>query len=258
MRLWKWNISPWKTENPEPRGRRGLVWLFIVAEGILYIWFLSSDYLGVRFLVSADIVKYISIWVCFFMALYLLASGRGNPFMLLAQTLILPADFILLFADRAAAVGVLIFTGVQFCYFCRINQTYKKFTEASGLRFILTAVIGAAVLFVLLLIAMAVLNIPFELLTVLVFFYISFFLVNCFCALYEAVRFREKSGLLFAIGLILFLCCDICVGFNFMKGSFTKGTWIAQAASASNFLIWLFYLPGQVLLVLSGIRDNER
>ncbi len=258
MRLWKWDISPWKTENPEPRGRRGLVWLFIVAEGILYIWFLISDYLGVRFLISADIVKYISIWVCFFMALYLFAAGQGNPFMLLAQALILPADFILLFADWVAPAGIFIFTGVQFCYFCRISQTYKKFSAISELRFVLTDGAAVAGLSLLSLIVITVLNISFDLLTVLAIFYISFFFANCVCALYEAVRFREKSGLLFAVGLILFLCCDICVGFNFMKGSFTEGTWIAQAASASNFLIWLFYLPGQVLLVLSGIGDNKK
>ncbi len=258
MRLLKWDTPPAASENTDSRSRIRLVRLFLVVEVCFYVWFLTSDFSGMKFLISSNAVKYASIWACFFMALSLFAAGWGNSFMILAQTLILPADFILLFADRAAAVGVLIFTGVQFCYFCRISQTHKKHTAASGLRFDLVAGIGVAALFLLSLILMRSLNLSFELLTVLAAFYISFFSVNIVCAFYEAIRFREKSGMLFVIGLILFFCCDLCVGLNFMKGSFMAGTRIAQAASASEYLMWMFYLPGQVILVLSGMRSGEK
>ena len=58
---------------------------------------------------------------------------------------------------------------------------------------------------------------------------------------------------LFAAGLWLFLLCDVCVGLR-NQPSLLPG--LAGAAQAG---MWLFYLPGQVLLVLSGFpkrREN--
>lgn len=56
-----------------------------------------------------------------------------------------------------------------------------------------------------------------------------------------------------AAGLWLFLLCDVCVGLR-NQPSLLPG--LAGAAQAG---MWLFYLPGQVLLVLSGFpkrREN--
>ena len=62
-----------------------------------------------------------------------------------------------------------------------------------------------------------------------------------------------RSERLFAAGLWLFLLCDVCVGLR-NQPSLLPG--LAGAAQAG---MWLFYLPGQVLLVLSGFpkrREN--
>jgi hypothetical protein len=51
---------------------------------------------------------------------------------------------------------------------------------------------------------------------------------------------------LFRWGLVLFLCCDICVG------AFQQGDMLPAALrAAAGFGMWTFYLPGQVLISLS-------
>ena len=46
---------------------------------------------------------------------------------------------------------------------------------------------------------------------------------------------------MFAIGLLLFTCCDICVG-----------AWnLGLLPGFTRIGMWLFYLPSQVLIVLS-------
>ncbi len=231
--------------------------LFLALEGALYVWFLASDFSGRALIIPSSAIKYASIWGCFLMAVYLNISSQGNGFMLLAQTLILPADLILLYADQAAFAGVLIFLCVQACYFMRIRASWKNSPGYFGIRIELLAGFGAAALFAVMLFLISILNIPFEALTVLAALYISVFFVNCVCGISEAFWLRRETAVLFVAGLILFFCCDINVGLNFLNGSLQEGSWIAEAAAHSNILMWLFYLPGQVLLVLSGVRRNK-
>lgn len=61
---------------------------------------------------------------------------------------------------------------------------------------------------------------------------------------------RSYRNLIFAIGLLLFLCCDICVG---LDNAGMVGLDIPyDTRKIINFFIWVFYLPSQVLIVLSG------
>ena len=51
----------------------------------------------------------------------------------------------------------------------------------------------------------------------------------------------------------LFLLCDVCVGLR------NQPSLLPGLAGAAQVGMWLFYLPGQVLLVLSGFpkrREN--
>ena len=63
---------------------------------------------------------------------------------------------------------------------------------------------------------------------------------------------EDHPGLVpFAVGLILFWCCDVCVGiFNISAGLPA----LKSIGENCGFLIWIFYLPSQVLLVLSEMR----
>lgn len=57
---------------------------------------------------------------------------------------------------------------------------------------------------------------------------------------------------LFSIGLWLFLCCDLCVGL------FQNPQLVPPAVSAFVSVgMWLFYLPAQVLIALSGANPSS-
>ena len=80
-----------------------------------------------------------------------------------------------------------------------------------------------------------------------------------FLLVQHAVSSLEQDGnivagasvpsILAALGLWLFLCCDVCVGLY--------QSWLLSGAldRAVHLGMWLFYLPGQVLLSLSALPD---
>ena len=74
--------------------------------------------------------------------------------------------------------------------------------------------------------------------------YFANFLVNACQALSLPCR-------CFSWGLWLFLLCDVCVGVHNQPELFPR--WLAAFAQVG---MWLFYLPGQVLLVLSGRKKG--
>lgn len=60
-----------------------------------------------------------------------------------------------------------------------------------------------------------------------------------------------RSERLFAAGMWLFLLCDVCVGLR------NQPSLLPGLAGAAQVGMWLFYLPGQVLLVLSGFPKRR-
>ena len=56
---------------------------------------------------------------------------------------------------------------------------------------------------------------------------------------------RGGRGRMFGLGLLLFVGCDVCVGLHNLAGLPAPLSAFAQVG------MWLFYLPSQVLIVLS-------
>lgn len=243
----------WKEELPAWPWK-----LFLAVEAVLYIWFMAADISRETWLVSSDAVKYVSMWVCFFMALYLYDKRRGNCFMLIAQAAILPADFILLFGERFAWLGIVFFLIVQVCYFLRMRRTLRDYLRPRGNRLETGFGIGIAAAWLLLLIGAAICRLPLSAEVVLAALYILSFLFNCILAVYEACRFQKESGILFAFGMILFFLCDIHVGLTFLRSAMPAGSAAAwYCGRIAPLAMWLFYLPGQVLLVSSSAERPD-
>lgn len=202
---------------------------FLGLETVLYALFLWRDLSGG----SAAAIKYGAIALCLLFSL-LYARQGGNRLMPLAMTLTLAADTFLLLLDAHYGIGVLLFCCVQGIYLLRLlRETGGK--SLWPLRLGLTLLAWAALWYLGLL----------SPLNALAGLYFVNFLVNA-C---QALPLREP---LFALGLWLYLLCDVCVGiwnqpelFPVVLGSFARVG------------MWLFYLPGQVLLVLSGRKKKE-
>lgn len=197
--------------------------LFLAAESALYVWFLLADLFGA----DSKYVKYTAIVLCFLFALYLALRG-GDRLMAAALGLTVAADTFLLLLEDLYGLGVALFLLVQILYLFRIRRDTGRQTRLYLRLALLSVVLCLEYLLALLT--------PLHILAAV---YFSAFIGNVI----ECPR-----GGLFFWGLLLFLCCDICVGISNAPALFP-----VRWERFAHIGMWLFYLPGQVLLVLSGI-----
>lgn len=66
---------------------------------------------------------------------------------------------------------------------------------------------------------------------------------------------RGLKNILFAIGLLLFLGCDICVGLN--HGRMVGVQLTQEIYRFVQFMVWVFYLPSQVFITSALIRKGR-
>ena len=201
--------------------------IFIALELLIYISYLAAD-MG---LVSADSIrlKFVSICLCLVFSALFTAFG-GEKLITAAMVFTLAADSLLLVRNSDYALGVVFFCVVQAIYFYMLyRESGKKMLPLRIAMF----VIALAALW------------KFGILTwlnALAAVYFTGFVCN-------VIQSLGTENSLFKVGLVLFLCCDICVGiFNLPQLAETRVYSFAAVG------MWLFYLPAQVLIVLSGRR----
>lgn len=186
---------------------------FLLSELVVYLSFIVLDWSGY----FSSYIKYTGIVLCFLFSLY-----KSNTYRILAFAFTLVADYFLLIANRNYELGLISFVLVQIVYCLLLKKRYGRTLVL--LRFVFV-VLGVFSLFII--------N-DISLLSVLVVVYFSSLLINAVCACYS-------KDFLLSVGLALFVCCDVCVGFNYI--------------SPNNFflffLMWVFYLPSQVLIALA-------
>lgn len=205
---------------------------FLAMEGGLYAGFLMLDGLGrTEFSIA---LKYAGILLCLTFAL--LSAARGGDWLIptdLAFTA--GADWFLLVRNDCYAVGVALFVCVQTVYYLRLRRLGAK--NGSWLRSGLALCAGAG----LYLLKLAQ---PLNLLAGL---YFSQLLSNTIIAW----TLRGKRNRLFAVGLTLFVGCDVCVGlFHVLPPDVPAYHGVAVG-------MWAFYLPSQVLIALSARPEQE-
>ena len=210
-------------------GRRGTA-AFLAVQAVLYVLFLSMDLLEAGG--WSDPVKFLSILLCLGFCLFWAGRG-GDRLVAAAMVFTAAADLLLLLLDRWYGAGVALFCVVQGLYLARIRRMTGR-----GLWLPLRA--GLSLLLWMALVRLGL----FTPLNALAAFYFANFLCNAAAALGAPGR----RGRLFALGLWLFLCCDVCVGLR--NSGLPLGT-----ADAVQLGMWFFYLPGQVLIALSALPD---
>ena len=193
--------------------------VFLALEGLLYAAFLTLDLTGRGS--QTILLKYTGILLCLIHALLLTLRG-GDRLVLFALLFTAGADFFLLRNVRLI-LGLCLFLVVQTLYLLRLHR--DGVSGGYWLRVALALIMGVAVT------ALGMLS----LLNLLVALYFSQLLSNTILA-WCARKW------VFAVGLSLFVCCDICVGL------YNLGLLHSFAAVG----MWLFYLPSQVLIVLSA------
>lgn len=201
----------------------------IATETILYLTFLGMDIFGIG---NTTPIKFVSI-----LLLTLSVLDFREKTVSVALIFTAAADVFLLVLDRWYAAGVLCFILVQILYAARLQRE----SGSSVLSFLLPAAAGLLVYT----------SYGFGLTEALAGAYIALFAVNLLRACLLAKRSPERRWILFAAGLALFFCCDLCVGLHNMPGA--GGPALQRFASVA---MWGFYLPGQVLIRTSAYTKD--
>lgn len=211
---------------------RRLTSAFLGAEGAIYALFLALDLTGRGGLTIP--FKYGGILLCLGYAL-LCASKGGDWLAPAALALTAGADWFLLVRGSRLILGVGLFLCVQTVYLLRLRRA----GAGSGcmLRSGLALAAGLAVY------ALGMAS-PLNLLAAL---YFSQLLSNTALAW----TLKGKRWRTFALGLTLFIGCDLCVG---LFNTLPQGSPLYPAALVG---MWFFYLPSQVLIALSTWPGKE-
>lgn len=204
--------------------------IFICLEAALYLAFTAMDICSAG---STSPLKFAGIVLCFAISL-LLSAGGGEWLVTAAVGLSMTADVFLLLLGRYYAAGMGLFFIVQILYFARIYRANGHKSAWPTRLFLFT---GCFSLFM----SIDGVNVPTALAAAL---YLSFFVCN-------VMQASGSENRLFFAGLCVFLCCDICVGLYNMPEQLPA--WLHRAAGIG---MWTFYLPSQVMIVLSG-RERD-
>ena len=215
----------------------------------LYFFFIYLDYslqnTGYKYSIVA---KYLSILLCFIMTIMIGKNGHDIVDTRLLQSgffLTACADYCLLLSNKFI-VGVIIFCIVQTIYIFRYT---RDLTSRSKIFWAISIIY--IILSITLLTVFNTQNFDLRL-SLICLFYGCLIIVSLITAVrtLKANYFPLYSSVMICIGMILFLMCDInVVLFNIFE---ENGNY---AARMCGFLIWVFYLPAQVLLALSGYKD---
>jgi hypothetical protein len=240
--------------------------MFVVIQTVLYVTFLTLDLIGGSITLSSQ-VKFSMIILCF---CYVLFRGKGvdkSIFFCLGTALFFTviSDLFILILDYYL-YGVLTFILVQLLYAARLllvdSRADNRNRGSSAMRFFINRIIILVFITFTICLILQQFGVVLDSLLVVSTFYFVNILTNTIMAVKTAFkRPHDRSLGLFAVGMILFLVCDINVGLFNISG------FVAMPESAYDVLypiisvlMWTFYAPSQVFIALSvyGLRKKDK
>ncbi|WP_346915971.1 hypothetical protein [Clostridium sp.] len=212
---------------------------------IIYLIFLYIDFVskGLRNVYSVRL-KYLTIVLCFVISLLIKSHGyseKDKGLVQLARLFTLIADYFLTISG-SYIMGIFFFSLVQITYIIRHSLMENK-KHKNLIFFIVSLAIALIVSF-----KIKITSIEKDLI-VFALIYASLLTTSLYCAVRTISRgkYPKKSSLMIALGMVLFFMCDLNVGlYNILEEG--------NIRFFLGFLIWLFYLPSQLLLTLSGFK----
>ena len=193
-------------------------------------------------------VEFCIVPICLALAaLRLKESGTDGALLCCALAFTIAADFFMVLLNSGYELSLAFFSCAQLFYWARIQLIRRsgRYTAISAcVRIVLSGILCTVA-------AIIVKN------GALLGGLAAFYFVNLTINAAEAFMLcrKNKSYFIFALGLLLFIGCDVCVGLNaaYMAGIKISG----GGYYAINLLIWIFYMPSQMLLCLSGVKPES-
>lgn len=235
------------------RNRKKAEAVFCILMAGWYLLILGADWLSAPWAEWGNEIKFAGI-VCALAAacLFRYRDSGYSGLQTAAMACTAAADIFLLFTDRYVW-GVAFFLAVQFLYLLRMTGWRRKGRGCLMKQSLLRCGLGAVVL-----LAVRQSGAVIDSTVVLSGIYFCFFLCNAVTAGRCLGDEKKRSRFLFFLGLVLFLLCDINVGlYNMGDYVGEVSGWLEALYRLSGNLMWTFYLPSQVLLVLSGWEECQ-
>lgn len=231
-----------------------MVYCFLFVEMLCYFSFLFLDIFKGTYenLLQVSLwIKWISVIGCFsFVAFHKAPAYRKKEKSVVSAALFFTviADLFLLLTDWNI-VGVLCFIIVQTLYFYRLMMWNEEI--AFGKR-IVGRILSSVVIFFLALLIGNVRNIEFVAVILYIVSLVDNITISASLYFYH-VGSKRKSGCFFT-GLCLLFLCDVQVAiYNInMFLDIREIPMLSNMIAFAEVAMWMFYLPSQVLIALSG------
>ena len=204
-------------------------WILLIVEAVLFCTFVTMDIMNMN---AENIVKFIAISL---VGIFGLRAGKqkDNVVVTIALLFTMLADVFLILVGNFVA-GVCVFICVQTCYTVRFSFMSGKPLVGELLKRLLPGLILGSLATYFIGIDVGI-----------VVAYACSFAVNFVHGFELHILKPSPRHLRFAIGLLLFACCDICVGIHNLKPGFMTEQMIRNA----EVMTWIFYLPSQLLIL---------
>ena len=167
--------------------------------------------------------------------IFIINENRFNIFLTIGMFFTCLADYNLVVLGKNYELGVVFFTFAQLAYMLMLKTNYKEF------------LIRLIVIVFLELLSLIIVKELYSFLVFITMFYFSIFLTNIIFG------FIKKVHILFLIGMILYLICDICVGISSFE--LFENTTITEIMGR---LIFYFYIPGLYLMIIAAYIKNKK
>ena len=215
---------------------------FILVETVIYIIF---NVLSARQPEDPIELKYAGILLCLAVTAVMIYFNRDVDSVIATAAMLFTAisDLFILVLDDYFEIGLATFIVAHSLYLYRLYHGRVK-------KIWITIVVRAVVAAVLIGICCGLFGA--NLLIIEAGIYIVLLFGNCVESLIMCNR--GIKNILFAIGLMLFLGCDICVGFK--HGSMIGVDLSRKVYEFVVYMIWVFYLPSQVLITCALLKKG--
>jgi len=225
-----------------------IVRLVLFIELIIYCAFIYIDYTNNFKTVYSSALKYLGILLCLFLSILIGNNGHDKMdtiFLRLAIFLTASADLCMIILGLNE-LGIMIFCLVQITYIIRHRRAIER---RCNLNFLVVTIIVIIFIAISLGSNSLIEDLRYEgikKVTLIIGFIYAVILLYSVYTGWKTLKgafYPMYSRYLVAIGITLFLLCDINVALSVILKDL-------------SILIWVFYLPSQVLLVLSGYNKK--
>lgn len=226
-----------------------------------YLYIIIPIYLVIQLILAFlsqspnESIDYIACYICvvlsFLMCFYFFEKSNKYLFTQLALLFTVIADYFLIILDEYYLLAMSVFLLAQVCYSVKIYFDLETKKEKN-----IYLIIRGSLTLLSIILPFIVLKENTDLLTIIT---VNYYVLLITSMVYAFILCKKsKFNLIFAVGLLLFVCCDFFVAISNFESYFdvSKESLIYKITYHEINFSWIFYVPSQTLLGISLIENK--